>query len=98
MLWMTIARQPSLNTLTYSRFLESVRTGQVAAVVVLGSNTGAIEAVCTLKNGNDARTILPADYRDAMTAMQDQRVDIEIRDSSSGSLRLFANATPFLLL
>jgi len=33
-----------------------------------------------------------------MVAMQDKVVNLEIRDSSSGSLRLFKNAAPFLLL
>lgn len=97
-LWMASAGQRSLTTLTYSRFLEKVRTGQIASVIVMGSNSGAIQAICRLKDGKAARTVLPSDYRDAMVAMQDNQVNVEIRDSSSGPLRLFMNASPFLLL
>jgi len=97
MLWMATA-QRSLATLTYSQFFEKVRTGQVGSVIVMGSNAGAIQAICRLKDGHAARTVLPSDYRDALVAMQDQLVDVEIRDSSSGSYRLFINAAPFLLL
>ena len=96
--WMATASQRSLSTLTYSQFLEKVRTGQIASVIVMGSNSGAIQAICRLKDGNAVRTVLPPDYRDAIVAMQDKLVNVEIRDSSSGPLRLFTNATPFFLL
>jgi len=97
-LWMAAAGQRSLTTLTYSQFLEKVRTEQIASVIIMGSNSGAIQAICQLKDGNAVQTVLPSDYRDAMVAMQDKVVNLEIRDSSSGSLRLFKNAAPFLLL
>ena len=65
----------------------------------MGSNSGAIQAICRLKDGNAVRTVLPSDYRDAMVAMQDKLlVNVEIKDSSSGSLQLLIKATPFLLL
>lgn len=97
-LWMATTSQRSLNTLTYSQFLEKVRTGQIASVIVMGSNSGAIQAICRLKDGNAERTVLPSDYRDAMVAMRDKLVNVEIRESSSGPLQLVLNATPFLLL
>jgi ATP-dependent Zn protease len=84
--------------LTYSEFLERVQTGQIAGVTVMGGNSGAVEALCRLKDGNTVRTVLPRNYRDALIAMQEKLVDIEIRDASSGSLRLLLNATPFFLL
>ncbi|MCU1275041.1 MAG: ATP-dependent metalloprotease FtsH [Bryobacterales bacterium] len=84
--------------LTYSQFLEQVRAGQVASVIVTGSNSGATQATCRLKDGNTVRTILPSDYRDAVLAMQDKLLNIEIQDSSSGPLQFFINATPFFLL
>ena len=96
-LWMATG-QRSLATVTYSQFLENVRTGQIGSVIVMGSNAGAIQAICRLKDGHAVRTVLPSDYRDAMVAMQDELVNVEIRDSSSGSYRLFINAAPFLLL
>jgi ATP-dependent Zn protease len=96
--WLATASQRSLINLTYSQFLQEVRTGQVASVIVVGSNSGAVQATCKLKEGKTVRTVLPSDYKDALVAMQDKLVNIEIRDSSSEPLRLFMNATPFLLL
>jgi hypothetical protein len=97
-LWMATAGQRSLTMVTYSQFLERVRTGRIASVIVMGSNSGATEAICRLKNGNAVRTVLPSDYRDALVAMQDNHVDVEIRDSASGPLPLFVRASPFFLL
>jgi len=97
-LWIATTGQRSLPTFTYSQFLDQVRSGQVASVVVMGSNSGAVQATCRLQNGKTVRTVLPSDYRDALVAMQDKLVNIEIRDSSSGPLRLFIKAMPFFLL
>src|SRR5437879_5006108 len=97
-LWMAATSQRSLATLTYSQLLEKVRTGQIASVIIMGSNSGAIQAICRLKDGNAERTVLPPDYRDAMVAMQEKLVNVEIREASSGLLQLVMNATPFLLL
>jgi hypothetical protein len=95
-LWMT--NRPSFATLTYSQFLERVRSGQMASVLILGSNSGAIQAICRLNDGVRVQTVLPSDYRDAMAAMQDKLVNVEIRDASSVPSRPFLNASPFLLL
>ena len=96
--WLAGAGRRPLTNLSYSRFLEEVQAGQVASVILIGSNSGAVQATCRLKEGVSARTVLPSDYRDALAAMLDQRVNVEIRDSSSDPLRLLMNATPFLLL
>ena len=96
--WTATRKDRGQTTLTYSQFLERVRAGQVASVIVIGSNSGANDATCRLKDGSITRTVLPSDYRDAMIAMQDKLVNVEIRDSSSGSLQLLMRATPFLLL
>jgi ATP-dependent Zn protease len=97
-LWIAAGSARGMTKLTYSQFLEHVRSGQVASVLVIGSNSGAVHATGRLKDGNTAVTVLPADYRDAMLAMQDQHVNVEIRDTSFAPLRLLLNATPFLLL
>jgi ATP-dependent Zn protease len=96
--WMALSSERGLTTLTYSQFMERVRSGQVANVVVMSSNSGAVPAVCRLKSGESVRTVLPPDYRDAMAAMQEKLVNVEIRDSSFASPRMLANAAPFLLL
>src|SRR5229473_1982750 len=80
-LWMAQTSQPSSTTLTYSQFLEKVRTGQIASVIVMGSNSGAIQAICRQKDGNTEQTVLPSDYRDALAAMQEKQVNFEIRDA-----------------
>jgi ATP-dependent Zn protease len=84
--------------MTYSQFLDRVRTGQIAGVIVMGSNSGATAAICRLKDGNSVRTVLPRDYRDTLVAMQDNQVNIEIRDAASEPLQLLWKASPFLLL
>jgi ATP-dependent Zn protease len=97
-LWMATTSQRSLSTLTYSQFLEKVRTGQIASVIVMASNSGAIQAICRLKGGNAERTVLPGDYRDAMVAMQEKLVNVEIREASSGAEQIVMRVMPFLLL
>jgi|SRR6266566_4786568 len=96
-LWTTGSRR-GLTKLTYSEFLEQVRGGQIASVTIIASTSGATEATCHSKDGKAMRTVLPSDYRDALVAMQDKLVNIEIQDSSSGPQRAIVNAAPFLLL
>jgi ATP-dependent Zn protease len=96
--WMATASQRSLPRLTYSQFLERVQAGQIALAIVTDSNSGAMQAICRLKDGTAVRTVLPSDYRDALVAMLDKQVNVEIRDSSSEPLRLLIKATPFFLL
>jgi hypothetical protein len=67
-------------------------------VIILGTNSGAVTAICRLADGGTVRTVLPADYRDALHALQDKQVNIEIRDSSTEPLRLLINMTPFIIL
>ena len=97
-LWPAGAGRRSPDTMTYSRFLQEVRAGQVASIVIEGSNSGAVHAAGSLRDGKIVRTVLPADYEDALEAMQEKQVSIEIRDSFSEPLHLLRNATPFLLL
>ena len=97
-LWMATTGQRSLTTYTYSQFLDQVHSGQVASVVIIGSNSGAVEASCRLKDGKAARTLLPLDSSEALRAMQEKLVNIEIRGSSSEPRQFLTNAAPFLLL
>jgi len=97
-LWMTAGSRRGPNKLTYSQFLEQVRTGQVISVMVIGSNSGVTQATYRLKDGKTVRTVLPSDSRPPMAATQSKLDDVEIQDASSGPLRLFINTTPFFLL
>lgn len=96
-LWLA-DKQRAEPTLTYSQFLASVESGQVASVTILSSNSGAVRADCGLTDGSVVQTVLPSDYRDALRTMQEKSVNIEIRDSSSDPLRLLINTTPFFVL
>jgi cell division protease FtsH len=81
--------------LTYSQFLNDVRSSQVATVVL---EHGPIHATGRLKNGSPFRTVLPPDYLDALSAMQSQLVSVETLDTSASPGRVFVNSIPFLLL
>ena len=96
--WMATSGHRSLPALTYSQFLDEVRVGRIAGVIVYADGPGAAEASCRLTNGSAMRTVLPADYRDALTIMQQHAVNLEIRDSAAGSVRLLLNASPFFIL
>lgn len=83
---------------TYSQFIGQVKAGEVAGVVVSASGTSANRASYRLKDGRTERTVLPANYKDAMTAMEDAGVNVEIEDATSGWLPRIMNAAPFLVL
>ena len=96
--WMALDAETSAPGATYSQFLNEVRQGKVDTVSIAPGNSGANPAMYRTKDGNTARTVLPSDYRDAIAAMQESSVNIEIKDTSTGPLRLLANAVPFLIL
>ena len=97
-LWLATAGRRSADTLTYSQFLQEVRAGRVASVIIQGSNAWALHAAGSTQDGQTVRTVLPADYQDALRAMEEKQINIEIRDSFSEPLQLLRNVTPFLLL
>lgn len=45
--------------ITYSQFLQQVRAGQVAGVIIVAANSGAVHATCRLKDDKSVRTTLP---------------------------------------
>ena len=92
-LW--IARERRQPTVSYSQFLELVESGKVASAVIVSAGPGQVNG--RLKDGGSVRTLIPADSRDAIAAMQAQRVDLEIRNASSGPSQLL-KAVPFLVL
>jgi hypothetical protein len=90
--------RPHRSSFTYSQFLDRLQQGEVAAVVIDAGNSGAVEATLRMKDGQAARTVLPANYRDALRAMQDQLVSVEIRGSGPGAGQWLLKASPFLLV
>ena len=96
--WMALDAETRAPGATYSQFLNEVRQGKVDTVTIAPGNSRANPATYRTKDGNTARTVLPSDYRDAIAAIQESSVNIEIKDTSTGPLRLLANAIPFLIL
>ena len=88
-------RQPRAS---YSQFLQDVRAGKVDAVTIGPASSGAVPATYRLKDGNAARTVLPSNYRDAMTAMQAGAVNIEIKEPWLSTAQPLVNMIPFLIL
>jgi ATP-dependent Zn protease len=96
--WIQARSQRSPMLSTYSQFLDYVRGGRVANIVITETNTGPARAVFKLKAGDTLQTVLPSAYRDSLLTILDKQVSVEIRDGSAAVLRLLTNAFPFLLL
>jgi ATP-dependent Zn protease len=96
--WIRTVGYHSMPMATYSEFLDQINSGRVASVVIIGSNSGAVEATYRLKGREVLRTVLPSDYKDALRAMQERLVDVEIRNASPEPLRMLFNVMPVLLL
>lgn len=93
--WFAKFARSSETSYTYSEFLNLVRGGKIASVVVNEGAIGGVDASCTLKSGKSARIVLPANHNDALRAMLATQVDVQIRRAPS---RVLLNAAPFLVL
>lgn len=98
LLWAVIQNKPNSPNATYSQFLQQVQSGQISNAVIVAANGGANPVDYSLKDGARMHTVLPPDYRDALAAMEQKMVNIEIRDASSQLPRMAANAVPFFVL
>jgi cell division protease FtsH len=98
LLWAVIQNRPNAPNATYSQFLQQVESGQISNAVIVAANGGANPVDYSLKDGARMHTVLPPDYRDALAAMEQKMVNIEIRDASSQLPRMAANAVPFFVL
>jgi len=88
---------PRLPTVTYSQFLREVAEGSVASATINGGRN-ASPTVISLKDGRTEQTVLPGDYRLALSAMEAKLVNIKIVDSSENWRSILVNASPFLVL
>jgi cell division protease FtsH len=98
LMWAVTQNKPNPPKATYTQFLEQVQAGQVSNATIEAEHTGANPVTYSLKDGSQARTVLPWDYRSALEAMQQKMVNIEIRNASTQWPRVAANAIPFLVL
>ena len=85
-------------TVTYSQFMLELEHGNVEGAAIRGG-ANAAAAVLSMKDGRTMRTVLPADYRNELSAMQAKSVSIDIEESdSNGWVTFLVNASPFLVL
>jgi cell division protease FtsH len=83
-------------TYTFTKFMEEVRAGNVAEVTI--SNGNLVNG--KLKSGNVVfRTVIPSNYPDIYASLQEQKVNIEVKEAQSSNwVTLLVNASPFILL
>ena len=97
LLWAVIRNQPGSVKATYSQFLAQVQSGEVLKATINNADSGANPVDYRLKNGTRVESVLPSDYRDALDAMQQKLVNIEITGGPQ-RWRYVANSAPFLIL
>jgi cell division protease FtsH len=83
---------------TYTEFLQQVQAGEVSKATIEVAGTGANPVTYRLKSGSEWLTIIPTNYQDALAAMQNKLVKIEILNAQSQRTRFLENASPFLIL
>src|ERR1700735_4085763 len=81
LLWAVVHNNPGSMKTTYSEFLQQVQSGQVNSAVIVAANTGTDEVIYRLKNGSELKTVVPSGYREVLDAMEQNKVNIEIRDA-----------------
>jgi len=80
---------------TFTQFITDVEAGRVKDVTITGSQVKG-----TYKDSNSPlRTVIPANYPDIYTLLQDKAVNVNIEDTSTNNwVSLLINAIPFVLL
>jgi ATP-dependent Zn protease len=96
-LLLVTSTRPRPLSATYSQFLSQVASGEVLKATINNADSGANPVEYHLKNGARLQSVLPSDYREAMDAMQQKLVNIEIADGPHWP-RFVANSAPFLIL
>jgi len=81
--------------LSFTEFLNRVEAGQVKSVTISG---GEVRGV--FKNDSSGlHTVIPANYPDIYNLLRGKNVDVDIKETSSGTwVSLLINAIPFILL
>ena len=97
LLWAVVRNQPAPLKATYSQFLQQVQSGEVLEATIRSVHSGGNPVDYSLKNGARFQSVLPHDYRDALNAMQQKLVNVEINPGPQWS-RYLANSMPFLIL
>jgi cell division protease FtsH len=98
LLWAVVQTGRSSAKTTYSEFLQQVQSGQVRSATIVAGDEGSSDVTYNLKDGTRVHSVLPSDYRDALEAMRQKTVNVEIENAASQWLRRGANLIPVLLL
>lgn len=89
----TIPIRAAETAVSYTRFLEHVRAGEVASAAIT-ANSGAAPVRAALRQGGSIRSTLPGDYQAALVLMHERGVNVEIVTPGPS----LWNAMPFALL
>jgi ATP-dependent Zn protease len=97
LLFAVVRSRPTPVKATYSQFLSQVQSGEVLKATINNAHPGANPVEYSLKDGTRMESVLPANYRDALDAMQQKVVNVEIEAGPQWP-RFAANSAPFLIL
>ncbi len=80
---------------TFTEFMDMVEKDRVKSVSIAGNEVkGALR-----DDTSSLRTIIPVNYPDIYKTLRDRKVDVEIKDVSSGNwVSILLNAIPFILI
>src|ERR1017187_1166775 len=85
---------PKERELTFSEFMNEVSAKHVAEATIAGNDVHG-----KLSDGSGLHVIIPLNYPDLYTKLQDKEVKTTIKDTSSGTwLSLLLQASPFIVL
>jgi cell division protease FtsH len=86
----------SERNLTFTQFINDVKAGKVKDVTI---NTMDVHGTYKEDNNSGLHTLIPANYPDIYKLLQDNGVNIDIKETNSGSwVSVLINAIPFILL
>jgi cell division protease FtsH len=86
---------PKAAEITFTQFMDKVQEGQVASVEVNGSEVHGLFQDKT----RGLHTYIPPNYPNIYDLLKDKKVDITIKDTSSGNwVSILLNASPFIVI
>jgi cell division protease FtsH len=86
---------PKEEQITFTQFLDKVQEGQVAEVNITGNEVHGMYQNHQL----GLHTFVPANYPDIYNLLRDKKVNVNIKDASSGNwISILLNASPFIVL
>ena len=82
-------------TLSFTDFLDKVQAGEIKEVTITGNEVHGL-----FQNPNlGLHTFVPTNYPDLYNQLRDKKVNVTIKDNSSGSwVSILLNASPFIVL